>query len=180
MDRKLRRIHTTFGRVYLPSPRVISRKSNSAERRAISPFKGWLTRSTNDCDISPADALVGQWRALASTVRCAVLDHRLDDTLSGMVPSLPSNPADHVCPGSLGRSDPQHRSTSRQIECNTSCRSQRKQRAWPAATFATLKVIYVRTRRGSLVIASGAVQDAEFHPIRRTHWRVSFPHSDNL
>src|SRR5260370_2185138 len=26
-------------------------------------------------------------------VRCAVLDHRLDDALSGMVPSLPGNPA---------------------------------------------------------------------------------------
>jgi hypothetical protein len=47
-DWKLRRIHTTFGRVYLPSPRVMSCSCNSSARRAISPLKGWLTRSTNE------------------------------------------------------------------------------------------------------------------------------------
>jgi hypothetical protein len=47
-DWKLRRIHTTFGRVYLPSPRVLSCKCNSSQRRAISPLKGWLARSTNE------------------------------------------------------------------------------------------------------------------------------------
>ena len=47
-DWKLRRIHTTFGRVYLPSPRVMSCTCNSSRRRAISPLKGWLTRSTNE------------------------------------------------------------------------------------------------------------------------------------
>jgi hypothetical protein len=47
-DWKLRRIHTTFGRVYLPSPRVMSCACNSSPRRAISPLKGWLTRSTNE------------------------------------------------------------------------------------------------------------------------------------
>jgi hypothetical protein len=44
----LRRIHTTFGRVYLPSPRVQSCTCNSSRRRPISPLKGWLTRSTNE------------------------------------------------------------------------------------------------------------------------------------
>src|SRR5580698_9372219 len=33
-DWKLRRIHTTFGRVYLPSPRVMSCTCNSSQRRA--------------------------------------------------------------------------------------------------------------------------------------------------
>jgi hypothetical protein len=47
-DWKLRRIHTTFGRVYLPSPRVMSCTCNPVPRRAISPLKGWLTRSTNE------------------------------------------------------------------------------------------------------------------------------------
>jgi hypothetical protein len=47
-DWKLRRIHTTFGRVYLPSPRVLSCACNSSRRRAISPLKGWLARSTNE------------------------------------------------------------------------------------------------------------------------------------
>jgi hypothetical protein len=47
-DWKLRRIHTTFGRVYLPSPRVMSCACNSSQRRAISPLKGWLNRSTNE------------------------------------------------------------------------------------------------------------------------------------
>ena len=47
-DWKLRQIHTTFGRVYLPSPRVMSCTCNSSRRRAISPLKGWLTRSTNE------------------------------------------------------------------------------------------------------------------------------------
>jgi hypothetical protein len=47
-DWKLRRIHTTFGRVYLPSPRVMSCTCDSSQRRAISPLKGWLTRSTNE------------------------------------------------------------------------------------------------------------------------------------
>jgi hypothetical protein len=47
-DWKLRRIHTTFGRVYLPSPRVPSCACNSSRRRAISPLKGWLARSTNE------------------------------------------------------------------------------------------------------------------------------------
>ncbi len=47
-DWKLRRIHTTFGRVYLPSPRVLSCTCNSSQRRPISPLKGWLTRSTNE------------------------------------------------------------------------------------------------------------------------------------
>jgi hypothetical protein len=47
-DWKLRRIHTTFGRVYLPSPRVMRCSCNSSPRRAISPLKGWLTRSTNE------------------------------------------------------------------------------------------------------------------------------------
>jgi hypothetical protein len=39
-------------------------------------------------------------------VRCAVLDHRLDGTLSGMVPSFPVDPADHVCPSSIGALPP--------------------------------------------------------------------------
>jgi hypothetical protein len=47
-DWELRRIHTTFGRVYLPSPRVMSCICNPAQRRAISPLKGWSTRSTNE------------------------------------------------------------------------------------------------------------------------------------
>ena len=47
-DWKLRRIHTTFGRVYLPSPRVLSCICHSSQRRAISPLKGWLARSTNE------------------------------------------------------------------------------------------------------------------------------------
>src|SRR5271168_906166 len=47
-DWKLRRIHTTFGRVYLPSPRVLSCACNLSQRRAISPLKGWLARSTNE------------------------------------------------------------------------------------------------------------------------------------
>jgi hypothetical protein len=34
-------------------------------------------------------------------VRCAVLDHRLEGALSGMVPSLPGNPADHFRPSGL-------------------------------------------------------------------------------
>jgi hypothetical protein len=46
-DWKLRRIHTTFGRVYLPSPRVMSCTCNPVQRRAISRL-GWLTRSTNE------------------------------------------------------------------------------------------------------------------------------------
>jgi hypothetical protein len=47
-DWKLRRIHTTFGRVYLPSPRVMSCTCDGSPRRAISPLKGWLTRSSNE------------------------------------------------------------------------------------------------------------------------------------
>jgi hypothetical protein len=46
-DWKLRRIHTTFCRVYLPSPRVMSCTCNPVQRRAISRL-GWLTRSTNE------------------------------------------------------------------------------------------------------------------------------------
>jgi hypothetical protein len=47
-DWKLRRIDTTFGRVYLPSPRLMSCTCNPSQRRAVSPLKGWLTRSTNE------------------------------------------------------------------------------------------------------------------------------------
>ena len=47
-DWKLRRIHTTFGRVYLPSHRLMSCTCGSPERRAISPLKGWLAQSTNE------------------------------------------------------------------------------------------------------------------------------------
>jgi hypothetical protein len=47
-DWKLRRIHTAFGRVYLPSPRLMSCPCNDSPRRAISPLKGWLTRSSNE------------------------------------------------------------------------------------------------------------------------------------
>jgi hypothetical protein len=42
-DWKLRRIRTTFGRVYLPSTRVLSCTCKSSQRRPISPLKGWLT-----------------------------------------------------------------------------------------------------------------------------------------
>jgi len=47
-DWKLRRIHTAFGRVYLPSARVMSCTCDGTPRRAISPLKGWLTRSSNE------------------------------------------------------------------------------------------------------------------------------------
>src|ERR1700678_4085186 len=53
-DWKLLRIHTTFGRVYLPSPRVMSCTCNPVPRPAISPLKGWLTRSTNELRYLPA------------------------------------------------------------------------------------------------------------------------------
>jgi hypothetical protein len=39
-----------------------------------------------------------------------------------------------------------------------------KRRVWPAATYATLKVICVRMRRGSLIIAIGGVQDGGYQP----------------
>ena len=47
-DWKLRRIHTALGRVYLPSPRLISCACGGSKPRAISPLKGWPTRSTNE------------------------------------------------------------------------------------------------------------------------------------
>jgi hypothetical protein len=47
-DWKLRRIHTVFGRVYLSSPRVISCSCGGSQRRAMSPLKGWLARSSNE------------------------------------------------------------------------------------------------------------------------------------
>jgi hypothetical protein len=47
-DWKLRRIHTAYGRVYLPSPRMMSCTCDGSPRRAISPLKGWLTRSSNE------------------------------------------------------------------------------------------------------------------------------------
>lgn len=47
-DWKLRRIHTPLGRVYVPSPRLISCTCDGSIQRAISPLKGWLTRSSNE------------------------------------------------------------------------------------------------------------------------------------
>ena len=47
-DWKLRRIQTAFGRVYLSGPRVISCSCGCSQRRAISPLKGWLARSSNE------------------------------------------------------------------------------------------------------------------------------------
>jgi hypothetical protein len=47
-DWKLRRIHTALGRVYLPSPRLISCTCDGSMQRAISPLKGWLMRSSNE------------------------------------------------------------------------------------------------------------------------------------
>jgi hypothetical protein len=47
-DCKLRRIHTAFGRVYVSSPRVINCSCGGSQRRAISPLKGWLARSSNE------------------------------------------------------------------------------------------------------------------------------------
>jgi hypothetical protein len=47
-DWKLRRIHTAFGRVYLPSPRPKSCDCNSSARCAMSPLKGWLARTNNE------------------------------------------------------------------------------------------------------------------------------------
>lgn len=47
-DWKLRRIHTAFGRLYLPSPRVIICTCDSSQRRAISPLKVWLTRPNGE------------------------------------------------------------------------------------------------------------------------------------
>jgi hypothetical protein len=47
-DWKLRRIHTVLGRVYLPSPRLVSCTCDGSMQRAISPLKGWLTRSSNE------------------------------------------------------------------------------------------------------------------------------------
>jgi len=41
-DWKLRRIYTALGRVYLPSPRLISCTSDGNMQRAISPLKGWI------------------------------------------------------------------------------------------------------------------------------------------
>jgi hypothetical protein len=47
-DWKLRRVHTAFGRVYLPSPRLKGCGCDGSKRRAISALKGWLTRSSNE------------------------------------------------------------------------------------------------------------------------------------
>jgi hypothetical protein len=47
-DWKLRRIHTALGKVFLPSPRLMSYACGGGESRAISPLKGWLIRSTNE------------------------------------------------------------------------------------------------------------------------------------
>jgi hypothetical protein len=47
-DWTLRRIHTALGRVYLPSPRLVSCACDGSKPRAISPLKGCLTRSTNE------------------------------------------------------------------------------------------------------------------------------------
>jgi hypothetical protein len=62
------------------------------------------------------------------------------------------------------------------IECDTSCQTQRKGRVSQVAAFATLKVICVKTRRGSSSIASGGVPDAEFQPAqwdcRHARWQL--------
>jgi hypothetical protein len=47
-DWVLRRIHTLFGHVLLPSPRFVSCGCDGSRRRAVSPLKGWLARSTNE------------------------------------------------------------------------------------------------------------------------------------
>lgn len=46
--RVLRRIHTVLGRVYLPSPRLKDCGSVGSKRCAMSPLKGWLTRSSTE------------------------------------------------------------------------------------------------------------------------------------
>jgi hypothetical protein len=49
-DWKLRRIHTAFGRVYLPTPCVMGRACDGFQRRAksIARHSGWLARVNQD------------------------------------------------------------------------------------------------------------------------------------
>ncbi len=47
-DWKRHRIQTVFGKVFLPSPRLMICACGGAKHGAISPLKGWLTRSTNE------------------------------------------------------------------------------------------------------------------------------------
>ena len=43
-----RRVHTLFGSVFLPSPRLISCTCNGESLRFISPLKGWLARTSQE------------------------------------------------------------------------------------------------------------------------------------
>ena len=47
-DWALRSVHTLFGHVLLPSPRLMSCGCNGTRSRAISPLKGWLARTSNE------------------------------------------------------------------------------------------------------------------------------------
>jgi len=47
-DWKRHRVQTAFGKVFLRSPRLVICACSGARRGAISPLKGWLTRSTNE------------------------------------------------------------------------------------------------------------------------------------
>ena len=47
-DWALLRVHTLFGHVLLPSPRLISCSCDGSRPRAISPLKGWLSGSGNE------------------------------------------------------------------------------------------------------------------------------------
>ena len=47
-DFERRRVHTLFGLVPVPGIRLISCNCDGSPRRAFSPLKGWLTRSSNE------------------------------------------------------------------------------------------------------------------------------------
>ena len=53
-DWVLRRVHTLFGRVLLPSPRLLSCGCDGSSRRAVSPLKGWLARCSNELSYQAA------------------------------------------------------------------------------------------------------------------------------
>src|ERR1017187_6467350 len=71
-DWVLRRVHTLFGRVLLPSPRLLSCGCDGSGRRAVSPLKGWLARCSNELSYQAA-----KWGSAHSYRQAAAILHEL-------------------------------------------------------------------------------------------------------
>jgi hypothetical protein len=71
-DWVLRRVHTLFGRVLLPSPRLLSCVCDGSGRRAVSPLKGWLARCSNELSYQAV-----KWGSAHSYRQAAAMLHEL-------------------------------------------------------------------------------------------------------